>query len=102
MARRRKFTAEFKAQVVVEILSGQRNAAEVCREYGLKPSVLSSWKATLLENAPRLFENGSHATQEQARIAELERLTGRLTLELEIVKKASNIFLSTTTRSGRL
>jgi|SRR3989304_5531820 len=102
MARRRKFTAEFKAQVVVEVLSGERNAAEICREYGLKPSLLSNWKGMLLENAPRLFENGSHATQEQAHIAELERLAGRLTLELEIVKKASSIFLSTTTRNGQL
>ena len=102
MARRRKFTAEFKAQVVLEILSGQKSAAEVCREYGLKPSVLSSWKTTLLENAPKLFENGSYATQEQVRIAELERLAGRLTLELEIVKKASSSFLATPTRNGQL
>jgi putative transposase len=101
MARRRKFTAEFKAQVVLAILSGQKTAAEVCREYGLKPSVLSVWKATLLANAPKLFENGSQTTQEQVRIAELERLAGRLTLELEIVKKASSIFLSTSNRNGQ-
>ena len=31
MAKRRKFTLEFKAEVVIEILSGATTQAEVCR-----------------------------------------------------------------------
>ncbi len=45
MRQRRQFSAEFKARVVLEVLSGQKRAAEVCREHQLKPDLLSRWKA---------------------------------------------------------
>lgn len=91
MAKRRQFSPEFKAQVVLEILSGLKTTAEVCREYKLRPQVVNRWRSTLLEQAPTLFERASGQTEEQQRIAELERLVGRLSLELEVAKKASSI-----------
>lgn len=88
MARtRRNFTAEFKAKVVLEVISGSKSAAEVCREYSLKADLLSHWKSQFLNNASKAFENGSETDPEQMRIAELERLAGRQSLELEILKK---------------
>ena len=56
MAKRRTFTAEFKAQIVLEAISGVKSSAEICREHNLKPPLLSRWKAELLENAPKVFE----------------------------------------------
>ena len=50
MVIRRKFTPEFKAQVVLEVISGVNTAAEAYREYRLKPQVLSRWKNEFLEN----------------------------------------------------
>jgi transposase-like protein len=89
MARtRRNFTAELKAKVVLEIISGSKSAAEVCREYNLKADLVSRWKNQFLENAARVFENQSEMDPQQARIQELERLAGRLSLELEVAKKA--------------
>jgi len=89
MARtRRNFSAEFKAKVVIEIIRGSKSAAEVCREYNLKPDVVSHWKNQFLANAARVFENASEVDPEQAHIQELERLAGKLSLELEIAKKA--------------
>lgn len=85
---RRSFTAEFKAKVVLEIISGSKSAAEVCREYSLKPDMVSRWKNQFVENAAQAFENGLEPDPQQARIQELERLAGRLSLELEIAKKA--------------
>ena len=43
MARHRKFTPEFKAQVVLEVISGAKSAAEVCRQYQLKPQLVTEW-----------------------------------------------------------
>ena len=85
---RRNFTAEFKAKVVLEIISGSRSAAEVCREYNLKPDLISHWKNQFLANAAQVFENKSEMDPQQARVHELERLAGKLSLELEIAKKA--------------
>lgn len=99
MTKRRKFTPEFKSQVVLEVISGAKSAAEICRQHNLKPQVISEWKSTFLENAAQVFQNGKVNSPEQARIAELERLVGRLTLELEVAKKASSILSAHLSRS---
>ena len=91
---RRNFTPKFKAQVVLEILSGVKSAAEACREYNLKPSVVSDWKATLLANAVNAFDNPAQRSKEQEKIAELERMVGKQAMELDILKKASTILSS--------
>ena len=89
MARtRRNFSAEFKAKVVLEIISGSKGAAEVCREYNLKPDLVSHWKNEFMANAAQVFENDKQVDPQQARIEELERLAGKLSLELEVAKKA--------------
>ncbi|MBI1741684.1 transposase [Candidatus Acetothermia bacterium] len=67
--------------MVLEVLSGTKTNAEACREYQLKPEILSKWKTHFVENAARLFELNSQSNPEQARIAELERVVGRLTLQ---------------------
>ena len=85
---RRNFSAEFKAKVVLEIFSGSKSAAEVCREYNLKPDLVSHWKNEFLANAAQVFEYGTKVDPQQARIEELERLAGKLSLELEVAKKA--------------
>lgn len=88
MARHRTFTPEFKAQVVLEVISGAKSAAEISRQYQLKPPLLSEWKATFLANAANAFRADAQLREAQARIAELERLVGRQALELEVAKKA--------------
>jgi transposase len=88
MPQRRQFSAEFKARVVLEVLSGQKRAAEVCREHQLKPDLLSRWKADFVTQAASVFAGDERTQHAEQRIAELERLVGRLTLELEVAKKA--------------
>ena len=99
MAKHRSFTSEFKAKVVLEVISGSQSAAEVCRLYSLKPQVFSRWKAECLDNVARVFQSDEERSQEQVRIAELERLVGRQALELEVLKKASRLLGSHLSRS---
>ncbi len=88
--KRRNFTPEFKAEVVLEALSGESSQAEVCRRHNLSDEQLSKWKRQLLENAATLFEPADkHSDADAERIAQLEQLVGRLTLALDIEKKAS-------------
>ena len=101
MVKRRRFTPEFKAKVVLEALSGTKSAAVICREYGLKPDLLSRWKTVFVERAPLVFQGEERISQEQIRVAELERLVGQQALELGILEKGSSILASLPTRSGR-
>ena len=87
----RTFSPEFKAQVVLTVLSGGKTAAEICREHQIKPDLFSKWKAAFLANAAKVFEHDTGVDPQQARIVELERLVGRLTLELDMAKKASTL-----------
>ena len=92
MAKRRRFTPEFKAEVVLEALCGESSQAELCRKHNISDVQLSKWKRQLLENAATLFETNDKQTQvSQQRITQLEQLVGRLTLELDIQKKVSTL-----------
>ena len=87
MAQKRTFTPEFKAKVVLEILADRKSLAQASREYGIKDSVLSRWKQEFIERSPQLFEQRAATDERDQRIVELERMVGRLTMELDVAKK---------------
>ena len=89
MAKRRRFTPEFKAEVVFEVLSGESSQAEVCRRHNLNENQLSQWKRQLLENAPSLFASTDKPSSEvsEKHIAQLEQLVGRMSVALDLPKK---------------
>jgi len=94
MGKRRKFDGQFKADAVLALLTGEKTSAELCREHGLTSQTLGNWKKQFLDNASRAFENGSGESNDDQRVAELERMVGKLTRHLEIAKKASSILKS--------
>lgn len=86
--KRRKFSPEFKVRVVMELLTGEKGLGEASREYQIKDSVLSRWRQEFLERAPQVFEQpGPISDPKDDQIAELERLVGRLALQLDMAKK---------------
>ena len=96
MARtRRNFSAEFKAKVVLEIISGSKSAAEVCREYNLKADLVSHWKNQFLANAAHMkdavalngrFSGTPQPTGTQTASAVIEALTAKAAI---VLKRAS-------------
>jgi transposase len=98
---RRVFPADFKAKIVLELLTGAASQAELCRKHNLKPQLLGHWKAAVLERLPTLFQEDVQASQDQVRIAELEQLVGRQAYELEILKKASRMLAGPAPSNGR-
>ena len=101
MNKRRKFTPQFKSQVVLQLLSGERSMAELCREHQLTSQMIGTWKQQFLAAATQAFESDAARNAEQERIAELERMVGKLTMELEIAKKASSLLDGLRGRNGR-
>ncbi len=89
MAIRRKFSAEYKARLVLELLSGQRSAAEIARKEHIKDALLYEWRAQFLERASTVFSEPAPSQEAEQKVAELERLIGQLTIENEVLKKAS-------------
>lgn len=102
MGNRRTFSADFKSERVLEILTGDFTPAEVCRRNQLSPQQLAAWKAEFLANAPLVFQRDRENQILAERVHTLERVVGRLTLELDAAKKVSRFLSSPLDRNGRL
>lgn len=99
MKQRRNYSPEFKVRVVLDMISGEKGLMQASREYGIKDTVLSRWKQEFLERAPQLFEQPPNNHHDEARIAELERMVGRLTMQLDMAKKVLR-YSDTTPKDG--
>lgn len=99
---RRSFPADFKAKLVLELLSGTASQADLGRQHNLKPQLLAGWKATAVERLSTLFQEDAQSSQDQLRIAELEQLVGRQAYELAILKKVSRMLPGLPSSNGRL
>jgi transposase-like protein len=89
MVKRQKYSAELKARLVLEVISGARSQAEVAREHGIRPELLARWQRHFLANAGRLFDQELPDQAAAARLAALERALRRVTVELDVAKKAA-------------
>lgn len=67
---RRAFTAPFKAEVVLSLLTGAKTQAELCRQHELSPNLLSQWKDAFLQNAAAAFGTREQTSADAARVAE--------------------------------
>ena len=100
MAKRRKFSADYKARLVLELISGERSAAEIARKEHLKDTLLYEWRAQLIQHAPLVFSPPQADDELAQKVAELERLIGQLTVENELLKKASRWLSGMSQRNG--
>ena len=64
---RGKYTPEFKAKIVLEVLQGERELGAIAAENNLNPNMVRNWKAEFLENASRIFEEHGKAEREAKR-----------------------------------
>lgn len=103
MGKRRTFTPDFKLEAVLDMMRGEKTVAQICRERDITESLLYTWRDAFFERAPAIFiDQRSNGSDPQAeRIAELERMVGRLTMEIEVLKKARSLLTSTPRQNGR-
>jgi len=52
------FHGGVQAPSALDVISGRKSNAEVCREYGLAPDVIAAWKEQFNERAPGIFARG--------------------------------------------
>jgi transposase-like protein len=103
MGKRRTFTPDFKLEAVLDMMRGEKTVAQICRERDITESLLYQWRDAFFERAPAIFaDQRSNGNDPQAeRIAELERMVGKLTMEIDVLKKARSLLTSTPRQNGR-
>ena len=89
---KKKYEADLKVQVVLGLISEKMSLSEVCRKYNISQQVVSRWKVEFLKKAADIFQTKKDDKNEKdKKIEDLERMVGKLTMQLDILKKASMI-----------
>lgn len=88
---RRKFTAEYKAEVVRLVLDGDKSIGQVSRELDLTESAVRNWVRQAKIDAGQ-GPAGALTTAERAELVALRREAKQLRMEREILKKATAFF----------
>ncbi len=88
---RKQYSAQFKAQLVQQMLREEKTFAQLSSDHGVHPSQLREWRRTAVEGLPSLFAARETtatllATHEQ-QVTDLYAEIGRLTTELSWLKK---------------
>jgi transposase-like protein len=90
---RPNYSKEFKLRICRELQSGA-TVAELSRKHQVHPRLMYRWVTEYRRDAAGAFPSGSGqkdpgtaSDSAEARIAELERLVGQLTLENEFLKR---------------
>lgn len=94
MPKRKRLTANQKAQIALEILKEEKTLNQIASEFGVHPNVLYRVKKQTLENLPKIFENENkderdRQAEHEHQINELYSEIGRLTTQLNWLKKKS-------------
>jgi transposase-like protein len=94
---RKHYSPTFKAQVVQEVLAGEKSLGQIAAQYGIHPNMISKWRRAAIQAMPTAFDEESQM-QAQAQIAalkaqhekekeELHAAIGRLTMQVNWLQK---------------
>ena len=89
--KRKTYSAEFKAKLVLEVLSGEKTVNEIASTYEVMPVSLKNWKQQFLENMSLAFDKSTVVKEYKDEIESLRKdkdnmakKVGELTLERDL------------------
>ena len=89
--KRRRFTKEFKAEIVKLVLNGGRSIPEVCSEYGLGETSVYNWvKQARVDNG--YGPAGALTTEEKEELGRLRKENRELRRERDFLTQATAFF----------
>jgi len=86
--KRKKYNSEFKAKVALAALKNEETTAELAQRFGVHPTMISTWKRSLLEGAVDIFDKAPNSRkQTDEKIDELHRQIGKLKVENDFLSR---------------
>lgn len=88
---RKRYTPEFKTQIVLEVLSNMGTLTEIGSKHWVHPVMISNWKKEFLEKSKEIFKDprkkdDALREKEQA-LDEAYKQIGQLSVERDWLKK---------------
>lgn len=86
---RRKFSADFKAKVVIEALKERNTIEQLAKKHELHPNQITTWKKEFLANAAAAFGDAKEGSEKESSedVDKLYARIGRLEMERDWLKK---------------
>lgn len=92
--KRKQYSSALKAKIVLEALRETKTVAELAAEHQIHPNLITKWKQTAQSELPSVFErkNVKDATveEQERKIAELYQEIGKLTTQVNWLKKTTS------------
>jgi len=103
--KRKTYSAEFKAKVVLEVLEGNETLNQIASKYELLPANVKNWKKQFLENMSLAFDKSTVVKEYKEKIEVLQKdkdsmakKVGELTLEKDFLEGKLVSLVSSKTR----
>lgn len=91
--KRKSYSADFKAKLVLEVLEGEKTINEIASKYGVLPLSLRNWKKQFLENMSLAFDKSTVVKEYKDEIEVLQKdndalakKVGNLTIEKDFLE----------------
>ncbi|MEW9676070.1 IS3 family transposase [Lentibacillus sp. L22] len=103
--KRKRYTAEFKSQIVLEVLKEEKSMSQIASEHGIHVNQIHKWKTQFLQDMPQIFEKQNKdlekmKAEHEAQVENLYAEVGKLTTQLSWLKKKN--LASTMTKKERM
>lgn len=91
MAKRKQYSADFKAEVALAAIRGDGTMAELSQKYGIHANMISKWKREALEGMKEsLSRKGKKDLSQEEEIKTLQAKIGELIVERDFLARAFN------------
>jgi transposase-like protein len=84
---RRNHSPQFKAQVALATLRGDKTLPELSEQFDVHPNQIVQWKQQAIENMAAAFK-GTDTKVSEGALKDLHAKIGQLTLEVDFFEKA--------------
>ena len=88
---RRKFSADFKAKIVIEALKERNTIEQIAKKHELHPNQITTWKREFLEKAAIIFASeedySTDKKQQEDLLDKLYSQIGQQKVEIDWLKK---------------
>ena len=101
---RRNFSVQFKSDLVIELLKGEKDLNTLAVENNIQPNLLCNWKKEFLSNASVVSDDKrkdnikEKLAEERKEKAEYAKKVDQLTMQVDWLKKNLKKFVALTTR----
>lgn len=87
MRKRKTYTPAQKLRAALDLIKGDRTVVDIARDIGCHPTVIDTWRDALEKNGALVFEHQKEEGVKDAKIAKLERLIGKLSVQNDFLEQ---------------